>query len=213
MRTLVLHPVRSKGADRDPQDALAEAVSLAGALDLDVVGGRGRAAARARAGMLFGKGKVEELTALIAEREAGLVVIDGPLSPVQQRNLEKAWKAKVLDRTGLILEIFGERAQTREGVLQVELAHLSYQKSRLVRSWTHLERQRGGFGFLGGPGETQIEADRRALDDRIQRIKAGARPRWCAPAASTAGRASACRIRWWRWSATPTPASRRSSTG
>ena len=126
---------------------------------------------RARAGTLFGKGKVEELAALIAEREVGLVIIDGPLSPVQQRNLEKAWKAKVLDRTGLILEIFGDRAQTREGVLQVELAHLSYQKSRLVRSWTHLERQRGGFGFLGGPGETQIEADRRALDERIQRIK------------------------------------------
>ncbi len=126
---------------------------------------------RARAGMLFGKGKIEELTKLIEEAEVGLVIIDGALSPVQQRNLEKAWKAKVLDRTGLILEIFGDRAQTREGVLQVELAHLSYQKSRLVRSWTHLERQRGGFGFLGGPGETQIEADRRALDERIVRIK------------------------------------------
>ena len=171
MRTVVLHPVRSKGAERDPRDALAEAVSLAGALDLDVVGAEVVPLPRARAGMLFGKGKVEELTELIREREAGLVVIDGPLSPVQQRNLEKAWKAKVLDRTGLILEIFGDRAQTREGVLQVELAHLSYQKSRLVRSWTHLERQRGGFGFLGGPGETQIEADRRALDERIQRIK------------------------------------------
>ena len=132
---------------------------------------------------------------------------------MQQRNLEKAWKAKVLDRTGLILEIFGDRARTREGVLQVELAHLSYQKSRLVRSWTHLERQRGGFGFLGGPGETQIEADRRALDERIQRIKRRS-PRWCGPAASTAARAqAACRIRWWRWSATPTPASRRCSTG
>ena len=172
MRTLVLHPVRSKADDRDPKDALAEAVSLAGALDLDVVGAEVVPLPRARAGTLFGKGKVEELGALIAEREVGLVIIDGPLSPVQQRNLEKAWKAKVLDRTGLILEIFGDRAQTREGVLQVELAHLSYQKSRLVRSWTHLERQRGGFGFLGGPGETQIEADRRALDERIQRIKA-----------------------------------------
>ena len=127
--------------------------------------------ARTRAGTLFGKGKVEEIAARIAEAEVGLVIIDGPLTPVQQRNLEKAWKAKVLDRTGLILEIFGDRARTREGVLQVELAHLSYQKSRLVRSWTHLERQRGGFGFLGGPGETQIEADRRALDERIQRIK------------------------------------------
>ena len=171
MRTLVLHPVRSKSSGRDPKDALAEAVSLAGALDLDVVAAETVPLPKARAGMLFGSGKVEELAARIAEREVGLVIIDGALSPVQQRNLEKAWKAKVLDRTALILEIFGARAQTREGVLQVELAHLSYQKSRLVRSWTHLERQRGGFGFLGGPGETQIEADRRALDERIQRIK------------------------------------------
>ncbi|HRO09896.1 GTPase HflX [Amaricoccus sp.] len=171
MRTLVLHPVRSKATGRAPEDALAEAVSLAEALDLEVVGAEVVPLPKARAGMLFGKGKIEELGALVAEREAGLVIIDGPLSPVQQRNLEKAWKVKLLDRTGLILEIFGERAQTREGVLQVELAHLSYQKSRLVRSWTHLERQRGGFGFLGGPGETQIEADRRALDERIQRIK------------------------------------------
>ncbi len=171
MRALVLHPVRPRGTDRDPRDALEEAVSLADALDLDVVGGETVPLPKARAGTLFGKGKIEELTALIGEREAGLVVINGPVSPVQQRNLEKLWKAKVLDRTGLILEIFGDRAQTREGVLQVELAHLSYQKSRLVRSWTHLERQRGGFGFLGGPGETQIEADRRALDERILKIK------------------------------------------
>jgi GTPase len=172
MRTLVLHPARSRETDRDPRDALNEAASLAAALDLDVVGAEVVPLAKARAGTLFGKGKVEELAARIAEAEVGLVIIDGPLSPVQQRNLEKAWKAKLLDRTGLILEIFGERARTREGVLQVELAHLSYQKSRLVRSWTHLERQRGGFGFLGGPGETQIEADRRALDERILRIKA-----------------------------------------
>jgi GTPase len=171
MRTLVLHPVRSRTDDRDPKDALGEAVSLAEALDLEVVGAQVVPLPRARAGMLFGKGKVEEIAGRIAEAEVGLVVIDGQLSPVQQRNLEKAWKAKVLDRTALILEIFGDRAHTREGVLQVELAHLSYQKSRLVRSWTHLERQRGGFGFLGGPGETQIEADRRALDERIQRIK------------------------------------------
>ena len=171
MRTLVLHPVRSRSDGRDPSDALAEAVSLADALDLEVVGAETVPLPRARAGTLFGKGKVAELAETIVEREAGLVIIDGPLSPVQQRNLEKEWKAKVLDRTGLILEIFGDRAQTREGVLQVELAHLSYQKSRLVRSWTHLERQRGGFGFLGGPGETQIEADRRALDERIGRIK------------------------------------------
>ena len=132
---------------------------------------------------------------------------------MQQRNLEKAWKAKVLDRTGLILEIFGDRARTREGVLQVELAHLSYQKSRLVRSWTHLERQRGGFGFLGGPGETQIEADRRALDERIVTHQAGSstkvvRTRGAAPR----GARKRCHIRWWRWSATPTPASRRCST-
>ncbi|MFT3973490.1 MAG: GTPase HflX [Amaricoccus sp.] len=171
MRALVLHPVRSRDGHRSPQDALGEAVSLARALDLDVVGADVVPLAKARAGMLFGKGKVEELGARIAELEAGLVIVDGALSPVQQRNLERVWKVKLLDRTGLILEIFGDRAQTREGVLQVELAHLSYQKSRLVRSWTHLERQRGGFGFLGGPGETQIEADRRALDERIQRIK------------------------------------------
>ena len=171
MRALVLHPVRPRTSDRDSGHALAEAASLARALDLDVVGAQTVPLTRARAGTLFGKGKLEELGAEISAREAGLVVIDGPLSPVQQRNLEKAWKVKVLDRTGLILEIFGDRAQTREGVLQVELAHLSYQKTRLVRSWTHLERQRGGFGFLGGPGETQIEADRRALDDRIQRIR------------------------------------------
>jgi GTP-binding protein HflX len=171
MRTLVLHPVRSNGSARDPKDALAEAVSLAEALELEVAGAEAVPLARARAGTLFGSGKVAELGARIGEGEIGLVIVDGPLSPVQQRNLERAWKAKVLDRTGLILEIFGERARTREGALQVELAHLSYQKSRLVRSWTHLERQRGGFGFLGGPGETQIEADRRALDERIARIK------------------------------------------
>jgi GTPase len=126
---------------------------------------------RARAGTLFGPGKLDELGALVAAHEVGLVIVNGTVTPVQQRNLERAWKTKLLDRTGLILEIFGERARTREGVMQVELAHLSYQKSRLVRSWTHLERQRGGLGFVGGPGETQIEADRRALDERIQRLK------------------------------------------
>jgi GTP-binding protein HflX len=172
MRTLVLHPVFSKAAgSRDPKDALAEAESLAGALGLDVVDAIVAPVPRRRAGTLFGSGKVEEIAEAVETAAIGLVIVDGVLSPVQQRNLERAWKAKVLDRTGLILEIFGERAQTREGVLQVELAHLSYQKSRLVRSWTHLERQRGGFGFLGGPGETQIEADRRALDERIDRIK------------------------------------------
>ena len=119
----------------------------------------------------LGKGKVEELAELIKEREAELIVVDCALSPVQQRNLEKAFSAKVIDRTGLILEIFGERARTAEGALQVELAHLTYQKSRLVRSWTHLERQRGGFGFLGGPGETQIETDRRLIQERMNRIE------------------------------------------
>lgn len=172
MRAVVLHPVRSSGAGRrDPDDALAEAVNLTQALDLEVVAAETVPLPKTRAGTLFGTGKVEEIAGLVAEAEAGLVIVDDQLSPVQQRNLERAWDAKVLDRTGLILEIFGDRAQTREGVLQVELAHLSYQKSRLVRSWTHLERQRGGYGFLGGPGETQIEADRRALNDRIVRIK------------------------------------------
>ena len=139
--------------------------------------------------------------------------MDCALSPVQQRNLEKAWGAKVLDRTGLILEIFGRRARTREGALQVELAHLTYQRSRLVRSWTHLERQRGGFGFLGGPGETQIETDRRLIGERIARIEAELEKASSARASCIAKAASACRIRSSRWSATPMPASRRCSTG
>jgi GTPase len=172
MRTLVLHPVIADGRPaRRPEDALAEARGLAEALDLEVVGARVVPLATTRAGTLFGKGKIAELAEAIAADEVGLVVVDGPLSPVQQRNLEREWKVKILDRTGLILEIFGERARTREGGLQVELAHLTYQRTRLVRSWTHLERQRGGLGFIGGPGETQVEADRRALDDRIHRIR------------------------------------------
>lgn len=126
---------------------------------------------KAHPGMLFGSGKVEELGSLIAEAEIELVLIDGPVTPVQQRNLERAWKVKLLDRTGLILEIFADRARTREGVLQVELAALSYQRTRLVRAWTHLERQRGGLGFVGGPGETQIEADRRAIDAQMVRLR------------------------------------------
>jgi GTP-binding protein HflX len=120
---------------------------------------------------LFGRGNVENLRAVIAEGTIGLVIVDAPLSPVQQRNLERRWQAKVIDRTGLILEIFGARARTHEGRLQVELAALSYQRSRLVRSWTHLERQRGGFGFLGGPGESQLEIDRRLIGERIARLK------------------------------------------
>src|SRR5689334_24778763 len=119
----------------------------------------------------LGKGKVEEFAGLVKSLDVGLVVMDCALSPVQQRNLEKAWGAKVIDRTGLILEIFGRRARTREGTLQVELAHLNYQRSRLVRSWTHLERQRGSFDFMGGPGETQIEADRRMIGERIVRLE------------------------------------------
>jgi GTP-binding protein HflX len=121
--------------------------------------------------MLFGKGKIEELGRRIEAEEIGLVLIDGPVTPVQQRNLEREWKTKLLDRTGLILEIFSDRAATREGVLQVEMAALSYQRTRLVRAWTHLERQRGGLGFVGGPGETQIEADRRAIDEQLTRLK------------------------------------------
>ncbi len=120
---------------------------------------------------LVGSGKVQELACRLKAAEIELVVVDGPVSPVQQRNLEKAWNCKVLDRTGLILEIFSDRAATREGVLQVEMAHLSYQRTRLVRAWTHLERQRGGLGFVGGPGETQIEADRRAIDEQLVRLK------------------------------------------
>ena len=172
-RAFVLHPhVRADGPGRRaPEAALEECVNLTAALDLEVAGSAVVALAAPRAGRLFGSGKIEELRARIAEAGAEVVVVDGPLSPVQQRNLEKDWSVKVIDRTGLILEIFGERASTREGVLQVELAHLTYQKSRLVRSWTHLERQRGGVGFMGGPGETQIEADRRALDERITRLR------------------------------------------
>ena len=158
-------------SERSPQARLEEAVGLAAAIDLDVVASGLVPLPGPRPAALFGSGKVEEFKGLVRAEEVGLVIVDHPLTPVQQRNLETAWDAKVLDRTGLILEIFGRRARTREGRLQVELAHLVYQKSRLVRSWTHLERQRGGFGFLGGPGETQIEADRRVIGDRIDVIR------------------------------------------
>jgi GTP-binding protein HflX len=165
-------PAASKQrAARSPQARLEEAIGLARAIDLEVADSGLVTIAEPRPATYIGKGKVEELAGLVKVREAGLVVMDCALSPVQQRNLEKAWNAKVLDRTGLILEIFGRRARTREGALQVELAHLNYQRSRLVRSWTHLERQRGGFGFLGGPGETQIETDRRLIAERIARIE------------------------------------------
>ena len=159
-------------AGRPPEARIDEAVGLARAIDLTVVEAGQVPLVEVRPASYLGKGKVDEIAGLVKSLEAGLVVMDCALSPVQQRNLEKAWNAKVLDRTGLILEIFGRRARTREGALQVELAHLSYQRGRLVRSWTHLERQRGGFGFLGGPGETQIESDRRLISERIARLKA-----------------------------------------
>jgi len=175
-RCLVIHPRRGRADDRTPQARLDEAASLAGAIGLAVVDAQVVGLLRPAPATLLGKGTVERLAAEIAQRhERGeaidVAVIDHPVSPVQQRNLERALKCKVIDRTGLILEIFGARARTREGRLQVELAALTYQRSRLVRSWTHLERQRGGFGFMGGPGETQIEADRRQIDERLVRIK------------------------------------------
>lgn len=167
---------RRNGKSRDsslhsPQDRLFEAAGLAEAIDLHVAAKVLVPVARPQPATLFGSGKVEELKELIARHAAELIVIDHAVTPIQQRNLERSWNTKVLDRTGLILEIFGRRARTREGRLQVELAHLTYQKSRLVRSWTHLERQRGGYGFLGGPGETQIETDRRLIQDRINAIR------------------------------------------
>jgi GTP-binding protein HflX len=175
-------PVRRTGVESRPAEAasnlrapaarLDEAAGLARAIDLDVVEVALLTISEIRPATYIGKGKVDEIAGLVKTLDVELVIMDCALSPVQQRNLEKAWSAKVLDRTGLILEIFGRRAHTREGVLQVELAHLNYQKSRLVRSWTHLERQRGGFGFLGGPGETQIEADRRVIAERVARIEA-----------------------------------------
>ncbi len=173
-RAIVVHPdLQGEGFARAPEDRLEEAVGLAAAINLDVVHREIAAVGRPRAATLLGGGKIDEIRERLDQFDPrpGLVIIDGPLSPVQHRNLEKAWDAKVLDRTALILEIFGDRAQTAEGRLQVDLAHLEYQRSRLVRSWTHLERQRGGAGFLGGPGERQIESDRRALDDKIVRLR------------------------------------------
>ncbi len=190
-RCVVLHPdVRAGGSGRvrSAEARLAEAVGLAEAIALDVVHREVVPLAAPRPAALFGAGAVERLRAVIETLAAetcpsgaavspgistgiSVVIVDFPLTPVQQRNLERAWSTKVIDRTGLILEIFGDRARTAEGELQVELAALSYQRSRLVRSWTHLERQRGGFGFFGGPGETQLEADRRLITDRIARLK------------------------------------------
>ncbi len=173
VRALVLEPV-VKGADispRDPESRLSEAVGLAQAISLEIVGAEIMALSGQRSASLFGAGQVDAVADRVTAEEIALVIVDSAVTPTQQRNLERAWQAKVLDRTGLILEIFGDRARTREGRLQVELAHMLYQKSRLVRSWTHLERQRGGRGFLGGPGETQIESDRRVLQDRITKIR------------------------------------------
>ena len=183
MRAVVLVPFRSgqrkaqngngtaRATAHSLENRLDEAVGLARAIDLEVSAAELVSLAQLRPATLFGSGKVIELGGLIAAHDAGLAIVDHAVTPVQQRNLEKAWGCKVLDRTGLILEIFGERAATREGRLQVELAHLNYQRSRLVRTWTHLERQRGGFGFLGGPGEAQIETDRRLIDERIAAIR------------------------------------------
>ena len=178
-RSLVIHPdlklpprLRERGGDgRSPQARLEEAVALTRAIDLDIAHACVVPLAKPKPATLIGAGAVETLGAIIQENEIAVAIVDGVVSPVQQRNLERAWKCKVIDRTGLILEIFGARARTHEGRLQVELASLTYQRSRLVRSWTHLERQRGGFGFLGGPGESQLEIDRRLIGERIQHIK------------------------------------------
>ncbi|MDR0807614.1 MAG: GTPase HflX [Gemmobacter sp.] len=172
-RTWVIHPdLKHEPGRRLPEPGLAEAVSLAAALPgLDVLGSEVVRLGRLHPGTLFGSGKVQELKERLLAAGIELVLIDGPVSPIQQRNLERDWGVKLLDRTSLILEIFADRARTREGVLQVELAALSYQRTRLVRAWTHLERQRGGFGFVGGPGETQKEADRRAIDEQVIRIR------------------------------------------
>jgi GTPase len=169
-RAIVLNPeIRKRGA-RDGDARLAEAVGLTAAIELEVVHDETVRVTRVRPATLIGGGVVERIHGLIKALDVDLVVVNAALTPIQQRNLERAWDCKVIDRTGLILEIFGARARTHEGVLQVELAALGYQRSRLVRSWTHLERQRGGFGFLGGPGESQIEIDRRLIDQRIDKL-------------------------------------------
>lgn len=172
-RAWVLHPdIKNNNDRRLAEPALAEAIALAEALpQLEVEGADIVPLRTVSAGMLFGSGKIEELKRKFEDAEVELVLVDGSVTPVQQRNLEKAWGVKLLDRTGLILEIFSDRAATREGVLQVEMAALNYQRTRLVRAWTHLERQRGGLGFVGGPGETQIESDRRAIDEQLVRLR------------------------------------------
>jgi GTPase len=170
-RAVVVHPDRRSGGARDVDARLAEAAGLAEAIGIDVVDSVAPHVRAPKAATLFGSGQIEAITARLRAHDAELLIVDGALTPIQQRNLETETKSKVIDRTGLILEIFGERAASAEGRLQVELAHLDYQAGRLVRSWTHLERQRGGFGFLGGPGETQIEADRRLIRDRMAKLR------------------------------------------
>ena len=169
-RAIVVLPDQG-GSERDADARLAETAGLAAAIGIVVEDRIALKVRTPRAATLIGSGQADQLAVAVRQNDAGLVIFDAPLSPVQQRNLETTLKAKVIDRTGLILEIFGERAATAEGRLQVELAHLDYQAGRLVRSWTHLERQRGGFGFLGGPGETQIEADRRLIRDRMAKLR------------------------------------------
>ena len=169
-RAVIALPELNSGL-RDTEARLEEAAGLAAAIGLEVVDRLSFRVRQPKPATLFGSGQVEQIALSARMHDAELVVIDAALTPVQQQNLEKGCQAKVIDRTGLILEIFGERAATAEGRLQVELAHLDYQAGRLVRSWTHLERQRGGFGFLGGPGETQIEADRRLIRDRMAKIR------------------------------------------
>ena len=174
-RALVLYPFAKRrsgeGGARAPAARLDEAIGLAHGIGLEVTDSAAIAIGRRRPATLFAAGKVEEIAENVAANACDVVIVDDALTPIQQRTLERAWNTKVIDRTGIILEIFGARARTREGRLQVELAAQSYQRSRLVRSWTHLERQRGGVGFLGGPGESQLEADRRHIDARIHRIK------------------------------------------
>ncbi len=171
-RVLVVRPLLpGVSQSRRPEAALAEASGLAEAIGLQVIAAHAIRVTKVSAGQLLGGGWVEKIKEQVTTEECGLVFVDHAVSPVQQRNLERAWQTKVIDRTGLILEIFGARARTAEGQLQVELAALTYQRSRLVRSWTHLERQRGGFGFMGGPGESQLEIDRRLIDQRIAKIK------------------------------------------
>ena len=167
----IIRSVRQAPNDRDEDSLLAEATGLAAAISLEVVSALAANIRQPKPATLFSETVLKDIDDLADAENAGLIIIDGNLTPVQQRNLERRWHAKVIDRTGLILEIFGARAQTAEGKLQVELAALQYQRSRLVRSWTHLERQRGGLGFVGGPGESQLEIDRRLIDTRIDRIR------------------------------------------